>query len=132
MPKKIVIVEDESSLSLMYKFKLEADGYDVRVASDSWEGVDIVESFRPDLLLLDIMMPYETGDVTLAKIRQTKFGKNLKVLFMTNTDMQEAPKAIRSMNFKRYIIKANMTPKQVSTMVGEELNDKSRVLPKVS
>jgi DNA-binding response OmpR family regulator len=119
MPKKIVIVEDESSLSLMYKFKLEADGYNVRVASDSWEGVDI-------------MMPYETGDVTLAKIRQTKFGKNLKVLFMTNTDMQEAPKAIRSMNFKRYIIKANMTPKQVSTMVGEELNDKSRVLPKVS
>jgi DNA-binding response OmpR family regulator len=125
MSNKIVIVEDEPSLSLMYKFKLEAEGYDVQVANNSGEGVDLVEAFRPDLLLLDIMMPYETGDVTLSKVRQTKFGKNLKVLFMTNTDIQEAPKSIRQMHFKRYVIKANMTPQQVASMVGEELRDGS-------
>jgi DNA-binding response OmpR family regulator len=127
MTQKVAIIEDEPSLSEMFKFKLESEGYEVRTAPNSWEGVEMVEDFRPDLLLLDIMMPYESGDITLSKIRQTEFGKGLKVLFMTNTDMQEAPKAIRSMSFKRYVIKASMTPKQVAAMVKDELNDKTPV-----
>lgn len=128
MKQKIAIIEDEPSISGMYKFKLESEGYEVRTALNSWEGVKMVAEFEPDLLMLDIMMPYETGDKTFQKIRETEFGKSLKILFMTNTDMQEAPKIIRDLNFKRYVIKASMTPQQVLEIVRAELSDKAPVL----
>ena len=125
MAKKIVIIEDEPSISQMYQFKLESEGFKVKIANDSPSGVKLVDEFKPDIVLLDIMMPYETGDKTLEKIRMTPFGKKLKVLMMTNTDLQNAPDGIREFNFKRYVIKASMTPKQVSQMVRDELADKS-------
>lgn len=123
--KKIVIVEDEPSISKMYAFKLESAGYNVKTAINGEEGFKLVNEFRPDLLMLDVMMPYETGDTTLARIRKTEFGKNLKVLFMSNTDLQATPTDVRPLGYKRYIIKAEMTPKQVLEIVNAEINDKS-------
>ena len=127
MIKKIVIIEDETSISEMYKFKLEAEGYDVTTAANSWDGLVLVDKVRPDLLLLDIMMPYETGDVTLEKLRATEFGKNLKVIMMTNTEAQDASPTIKQLGIKRFVIKATMTPAQVAIMVKDELADKRRV-----
>jgi len=127
MTKKIVVIDDEPSLSRMYRFKLETKGYKVKTANNGLDGIKLINSFKPDLLLLDVMMPYETGDVTLRKIRKTKFGKNLKVLVMTNTDMQEAPKGIQDLNFQGYVVKVYMTPEQVANMVELELARKDSV-----
>lgn len=122
MPKKIVIIEDESSISQMYKFKLDAEGYDVAIAQDSWSGLKLIEKMKPDLVLLDVLMPYETGDSTLLKLRATPYGKNLKVIMMTNTEPQDAAPIIKKLAIRGYIIKADTTPKQLATIVKEELS----------
>jgi DNA-binding response OmpR family regulator len=121
MKQKVVIVEDEALIREMYQFKLENEGYEVKVADSSQAGLALIADFQPDIVLLDIMMPYETGDVTLKKLRATRFGKKLKVLLMTNTDMQNVPSDISSLNVKYYVIKATMTPRQVADLVKEAL-----------
>ena len=119
--QKIVIIEDEHSISEMYKYKLKYDGYDVYTASNSWDGIDLVNKVHPDLLLLDILMPYENGISTLTKLQKNNMNKNLKVLFMTNSDLQSVPDNIKNVDYNRYVLKCNTTPKQVSQMVKEEL-----------
>ena len=59
--KKIVLAEDNSTLSLLLKFRLEKEGYELFMAQDGREAVDLIEKTIPDLILTDIMMPFVSG-----------------------------------------------------------------------
>lgn len=115
--QKIVIIEDDVAISQMYRLKFEAEGYDVAVAENGAIGFDVVQDFQPDVVLLDMMMPEMNGDETLAKIRAEDWGKDITVFILTNLGKEEAPKALASLNVKDYIVKAEMTPKQVAEKV---------------
>jgi DNA-binding response OmpR family regulator len=121
MQQKIAIVEDEISIADMYRFKLEKQGYDVRCAFNGQEGWDLVKSFRPDVILVDIMMPKMTGDKMLEKIRAADWGGNIRAIILTNISKDEAPSSLRFLNIDRYIVKAHHTPTQVADMVKEIL-----------
>lgn len=59
--KNIVIVEDDSLVRSVLKFLLEGHGYKVHFAKDGNEGIELIDSMEPELLILDILMPYKTG-----------------------------------------------------------------------
>lgn len=118
---KIAIIEDDQAISQMYRIKFEAEGYTVETASNGKLGLELTETMRPDIILLDLMMPEMTGDEMLVKLRQTDWGKDTKVIILTNMGEQEAPEIVKQLNVKRFIVKAEMTPRQVAELVKTEL-----------
>lgn len=120
MPK-IAIVEDDHAISQMYRIKFEAEGFEVETAENGKLGLELAEKMRPDIILLDLMMPEMTGDEMLAAMRKTDWGKDIQVIILTNMGAQEAPPALKELGVKRFILKAEMTPRQVAEMVKTEL-----------
>lgn len=118
---KIVIVEDNVAIAHMYRFKLENEGYLVAVAYDGLQGLEVIESFMPDLILLDLKMPVMTGDIMLEKLRSTKWGSDIRVIVLTNISRDEAPAGLRLLNVDRYVVKAHHTPKQIVDIIEEVL-----------
>ena len=116
---KIAIIEDNVTISQMYRMKFEADGLDVRMADNGKVGVELVKSFKPDIVLLDIQMPEMNGVEALQKIRKLDIGKNLPVVVLTNLGEEEAPPEMRTLGIHSYIVKANFTPRQVVAHVKE-------------
>lgn len=121
MPAKILVTEDDVALQTMYRFKLETDGYEVRVASDGEQGLKLAKSFKPDLILLDLMMPLLPGDRMLQRLRQTDWGADMRVIILTNISRSEAPSVLRFLNVDRYVVKAHHTPAQIVSIVEEVL-----------
>ncbi len=119
---KIAIIEDDPVISQMYRMKFEADGFDVQLANDGKKGVALVENFLPDLILLDLQMPEMSGDEALSVIRKSAWGKNIPAIILTNLGEEEAPKHIRSLGIHSYIVKAELTPRQVVQRVKEALS----------
>jgi DNA-binding response OmpR family regulator len=118
---KIAIIEDDPVISQMYRMKFEADGFDVQLANTGKKGVALVEHFTPDIILLDLQMPEMGGDEALAEIRKKSWGKDIPVIILTNLGEEEAPKSIRSLGIHSYLVKAELTPRQVVQRVKEVL-----------
>ncbi len=118
---KILIVEDNHDLQFIYKMKFEIVGYSVKLAENGIEGLELAKSFEPILILLDLRMPKMSGDEMLAKMRSTDWGKDIKVIILTNISKSEAPQSLRFMNVERYIVKAHYTPAQVVNIVEDIL-----------
>lgn len=110
---KIAIIEDDSVIAQMYRMKFEADGFEVQIADNGRDGVTLVEQFSPDIVLLDVQMPIMNGDEALKLIRNKDWGKTVPVMVLTNLGEEEAPKNIRSLGIESYIVKADLTPRQV-------------------
>ncbi len=81
MKKKIMVVEDEEGLRLLYKEELEAEGYEVLIARNGREAIQQLEEGKPDLIILDIVMPIMNGMETLGRI----VGIERKIPIILNT-----------------------------------------------
>ena len=119
---KIAIIEDDVAINQMYRMKFEADGFDVKLADNGRRGVALVESYKPDIILLDLTMPEMGGDEALMEIRSHDWGKTIPVIILTNLGEEEAPKTLRTLGIHSYIVKADLTPRQVVERVKEALN----------
>lgn len=118
---KVAVIEDEPMIVEMYKFKLEQSGYEVRYAYNGEEGFELVKNFKPDLILLDLMMPEMSGDQLLQKLRATDWGKTIKVIILANISVDDAPPILNELGVDRFAIKAQNTPSEVAQMVDEVL-----------
>jgi DNA-binding response OmpR family regulator len=118
---KVAIIEDDQTISQMYRFKFEAEGYQVETAENGKLGLELAEVMKPDIILLDLMMPEMTGDQMLEKLRATTWGKDIKVIILTNMGEQEIPPTVRALGVEAVILKADMTPRQVAELVKKHL-----------
>ena len=114
---KIVIVEDEASLADIYKIRLELLGYICFVAHDGLEALSLIEKERPSLVLLDIMLPKLAGDQILKVMRMTEWGKEIKVLVISNLNESDAPIGLRAQGIEGYAVKANLSNDQLDQLV---------------
>lgn len=119
---RIAIIEDDQAISQMYRIKFEADGYEVETAENGKLGLQLAESMKPDIILLDLMMPEMTGDEMLAAMRKTPWGKKIKVIILTNMGEQEVPAVVKTLDVSAFIVKADMTPRQVAELVKTKLS----------
>ena len=119
---KIAIIEDDAAISQMYRIKFETEGYDVETAENGKLGLQLIEKMKPSIILLDLMMPEKNGDEMLAKLRSTSWGKDIKVIILTNMGESEAPDTLKQLGVSSFIVKANMTPRQVAELVKNQLD----------
>jgi len=120
---KIAIVEDDAAISQMYRIKFETEGYTVETAENGKLGLELAEKMKPNIILLDLMMPIMTGEEMLAKLRKTAWGKKIKVIILTNRGEQEIPDEVHTLGVDAVILKAAMTPRQVAELVKSKLSD---------
>src|SRR5688572_5343523 len=78
MAVKIAVIEDDQPIAMMYQFKLEQAGFRTAVALDGLSGLEIIKSFEPDLVLLDLMMPHLSGEDMLEQLRATDWGSGIR------------------------------------------------------
>ena len=121
MSIKIAIIEDDQAISQMYRIKFEAEGYDVETAENGEIGLKLIDHMRPNIVLLDLMMPVMTGEEMLARLRKLDYGKDMKVIILTNRGEQEIPPEVRELGVTALILKADMTPRQVAELVKTKL-----------
>lgn len=118
---KIAIIEDDPVINQMYRMKFEAAGFDVQLADNGARGIELVESFHPDIVLLDLQMPEKDGVEVLRAVRGLDWAKDLPVLILTNLGEEESPSDLKSLGISGYIVKADYTPSQVVELVNETL-----------
>lgn len=86
--KKIVLAEDNSTLSLLLKFRLEKEGYKLLIAVDGKEAVDLIEEHNPELILTDIMMPFISGLEVISHVRN-KLNKQTPIIVFSAAGQEE-------------------------------------------
>src|SRR4029079_9312413 len=109
--ERILVVEDEGSLLNAMQDQLGKEGFLIYGAKDGEDGLKQALEKRPDLIILDILMPKMSGMDVLKQLREgTEFGKQVKVIFLTNLDANDKMIAhIVETQPSYYLIKADMT-----------------------
>jgi len=121
--KRILIAEDEKSIAHAYGEHLEREGYVVEYAYDGQEALIEASQFKPDLILLDIVMPKLDGISVLKKLKAKEETKKIPVIILTNLESsQSASEAIESGSFQ-YLIKTNYTLADITKKVAEVFKD---------
>lgn len=119
--QKIVIAEDNPSLADIYKSRLEILGYQCTIAGDGEEALTIIEQQKPDLVLLDLMMPRIAGDEVLRRMRASEWGKTTKVFIISNLNEEDAPVGIRDLGIEGYAVKVNLSNDDIDNIVNKIL-----------
>ncbi len=122
---KILIVEDDELISGMYQSIFTFDKHEVAIASDGEEALAKIGGFKPDLVLLDIMMPKMNGLQVLDKIKADPETKAIPVVMLTNLDAKQDAETALAKGAIKYIVKSNYNPKQISDMVKDILAEVS-------
>jgi len=115
--KKVLIIEDEETISGMYKTSMEKAGYAVVLANNGDDGLAMAKAEKPDLVLLDIMMPKMDGFAVLEKIKLENNIKNTPVIMLTNLGQEEDKEKGRKLGAADYWVKADFTPAQVNEKI---------------
>jgi DNA-binding response OmpR family regulator len=119
---KVAIVEDDQAIAQMYRIKFQAEGFEVDTAENGKLGLQLCEQMKPDIILLDLMMPEMTGDQMLTELRKTDWGKTVKVVILTNMGEQEIPESVKKQGVSAVVLKADMTPRQVADLVKKTID----------
>jgi DNA-binding response OmpR family regulator len=119
--KKMLIIEDDQIVGTIYRHKCQAEGFQVELAGDGEAGWNAIQSFKPDVVILDLMLPKLNGVEILTRIRGNAEFKDLPVIVLSNaylnTLVQEAWKA----GANNCLIKASCSPKQLIEVVRKTL-----------
>lgn len=119
--KKILIVEDDNFVAEVYSTKLLEMGHDVQIARNGEEGLALVGKDKPDLILLDIIMPVMGGLEMLQELKQREEWKNIPVILLTNVGEKESIQKVRNLGVKDYLIKSHFTPAEVIEKINSVL-----------
>lgn len=118
---KVLIVEDDQFLSKMYAKKFQIAGYEVQLAGDGVEGLSKMRMFKPDLVLMDIMMPKLNGLDAISQAKADQMIKAIPIIVLTNlSNTDDAAEAVKR-GAIGYLVKSDYTPTQVVDKVREQL-----------
>lgn len=117
MKAKIAIIEDDVSLVEMYHIKFDLEGFEVKTAGDGEEGLKVIQEFKPDIVLLDLLMPKMGGLEMLKKVRELPEGKKLKIIILSNIYDVTTTNEVYQYAPEEYLVKAIVTPQEVYTHV---------------
>lgn len=119
MRKKILIIEDEQILREMYIQKLSQANFNVIAGENVKEGLILAKKEKPDLILLDILLPKENGISFLEKLKKDPEISNLKVIAFSNYDDPQTRKKAEQFAIDGYWIKTDYTPKEIVKKIKE-------------
>jgi DNA-binding response OmpR family regulator len=111
--KRVLIIEDEHFISELYVRALQKAGYEVTVIVDGQKGLEEAKTGTYDIILLDIMLPNLTGTDVLKTLREQHADLKSKIIITTNLEQDEEGRAAIERQADGYVIKAEITPKQL-------------------
>ncbi len=120
--KKILIIEDDQIVANIYRNKFSIEGFQVEIANDGHLGLELVRSFRPDAVLLDLMIPKMTGVELMKEIRSEPDFEKLPVIVFSNTYLTNLVQDAWKAGATKCLSKSNCTPKQVIDVIRSELS----------
>jgi two-component system alkaline phosphatase synthesis response regulator PhoP len=103
--KKILIVDDEPNIVMALEYTFRKNNFEVFIARDGQEALEILKSQLPDLILLDVMMPLVDGYATLAEIKKEERLKDCKVIFLTAKNKEKDIKKGLALGADLYVLK---------------------------
>lgn len=121
---KILLIEDEEMLIRMYEEKFIRAGFEVVIARTAKEGISSVKAEKPDLIVLDIILPNENGIFFLEQIEKERVFKNIPVIVFSNYDNPETEKKAQKFGIKEYIIKADHDPQEIVDKIKNYFHNK--------
>src|SRR5476649_1350721 len=125
--KKILIIEDDQIVANVYRNKLAVEGYNTESAPDGETGLKVMRTFKPDTIILDLMLPGMSGLEVIKQIRSEEEFAKVPVIVFSNTYLtnmiQEAWKA----GATKCISKANCSPKEVVEVVRHTIGDSGSI-----
>jgi DNA-binding response OmpR family regulator len=110
---KILIIEDDQLVANIYRNKFAIEGFQAETASDGDAGLDLVRSFRPDAILLDLLLPKMPGIDVMRQIRAQKEFADLPIIVFSNTYLSKMVEEAWKAGATKCLSKASCTPKQV-------------------
>ncbi len=119
--KKIHLIEDDPLLSRMYERLFAIHGYDFLVDLDSQVGLERVKTEKPDLVLLDIMMPNLNGLEVLKLLKSDDATKAIPVVLITNVEDEDTQKQAKELGADGYLIKSRFDPDETVEYVAKKL-----------
>lgn len=120
---KVLIIDDDPSLSRMYQTVFTLEKHEALLASDGTEGINMVRTMHPDIIFLDIMMPKLNGLEVLKVLKTDRVLSQIPVVMLTNlSNSQDCQKAL-SLGAMKCIIKSEMDPQQVVGVAKEILGE---------
>lgn len=115
----MLLVDDEAYLREIYSLELSREGYEVLLAKDGAEGLEMVARERPDAILLDLQMPVKNGFDVLASLSHDTKLKRIPVIILSNVDEEEAFRKAGEFNTHFYLVKALTSPAKVAKLLRE-------------
>src|SRR5437763_1646482 len=120
MPK-IVVVEDQQVLATVYRNKFLAEGYQVEVATDGEAGIVLINSAKPDLVILDVMLPKLNGLEVLRKVRANPLFQTMPIIIFSNASLPGMVEEAWNAGATMVLSKSSHSPKQIVESVRSAL-----------
>lgn len=115
--KRILLAEDDIFVRDMYSVRLKKDGYEVKTVKDGRQALEWLSHNTPDIILLDIMMPFMDGLEVLAEIQKNENLNTIPVIMLTNLSEGEDIRKALTLGASDYIIKSHFTPSEIVSKV---------------
>ena len=119
--KKILIAEDDKFLANAYRLKLSKLGFDVRLATDGQEALNILKDFIPDLMILDLVMPNKDGFAVLEEVKSRPDTKSVPVIIASNLGQKEDIDRGLKLGAADYIVKADVAISEIVDKINARL-----------
>lgn len=108
-PVSLLVVEDDKFYANIYRVKFAKEGFDTRLATDGDEALKMAREKKPDLILLDLIIPRKDGFETLKEIKADPKLKDIRVVIFSNLSQDEDVKRVMDAGAHDYIVKANIS-----------------------
>ena len=106
--KKILLVEDDTALAAVYKSRLELEGFEIREVNNGEDALSAAIEFKPDLILLDAMMPKISGFDVLDILRNTPDTANIRVIMLTALSQPKDKERAEALGVDDYLVKSQV------------------------
>lgn len=119
--KRILLVEDDETLSAVYQSRLELEGFDVKAVYNGEDALSATLEYRPDLILLDVMMPKISGFDVLDILKNTPETKDIRVVMLTALGQEKDRKRAEDLGVNEYLVKSQVVISDVVERVKHHL-----------
>ena len=121
--KRILIVEDEEIMLDLLQRKLKTHGYEVLVARDGEEGLKLIKKERPDLIIMDLVMPKMDGFMVMEEIQKDEDLKKIPLIVVSNSGQPVELNRVRDLGAKDWLIKTEFNPQELVEKIKKQLNE---------
>jgi len=121
MAKKILLIEDEEIMIDLLQRKLTQEGYEVSIAKDGVEGLEMMKEMKPDLILLDIVMPNKNGFEVMEEIQADETLKDILIIVISNSGQPVEIDKAKKLGARDWLIKTEFDPQEVIEKVRKQI-----------